>query len=98
MIKHVVCFKLKDNSNKAKEEAKKVLLGMKGNVPSIVDIAVGTDFLGSERSYDVILEVVLKDKQMLDVYQQDKYHCEVVKSYMHTHRVSSVAIDYEMDE
>ncbi len=97
MIKHVVCFKLKDNSNFAKEEAKNVLLGMKGKVPSITNIEVGTDFLGSARSFDVILVITLKDKEMLEVYQNDKYHCEVVKPYMHSHITNSVAIDYEID-
>ena len=55
MIKHVVCFKLADNSDEKKAEAKKILLSMDGNVPSLRGIEVGTDFLGSARSYDVIL-------------------------------------------
>ena len=33
MIKHIVCFKLKDNSPAACEQAKEVLMGMKDNVP-----------------------------------------------------------------
>lgn len=32
MIKHVVCFKLADNSYEKKAEAKKILLSMDGNV------------------------------------------------------------------
>ena len=57
MIKHIVCFKLKDNSAENCEKAKEVLLSMKGNVPMIKDIEVGIDFLHSERSYDIILQV-----------------------------------------
>ena len=57
MIKHVVCFKLKDGGKK--EEAKKVLLSMEGKVPTLRGIEVGTDFLGSPRSYDVFLGVLL---------------------------------------
>ena len=45
MIKHVICFKLKDNSPAACEKAKEVLMSMKGNVPTVKDIAVGIDFL-----------------------------------------------------
>lgn len=96
MIKHVVCFKLKDSSLQAKEDAKRVLMSMKGQVPLIKDISVGIDFLGSDRSYDVILEVVLESADVLDDYQNDKYHCEVVKKYMHDVRSSSVAIDFEI--
>lgn len=51
MIKHVVCFSLKDKAKK--EEAKALLLSMRGRVPAAKEIEAGTDFLGSARSYDV---------------------------------------------
>ena len=95
MIKHIVCFKLKDNSYEKCLEAKEVLLSMKGNVSLLVDINVGIDFLHSERSYDIILETVFNTKEDLQLYQVDKYHCEIVKKYMHAVRESSIAIDYE---
>lgn len=69
MIKHIVCFKLKDNSPQKKQEAAEKLLSMEGKVPMIKAIEVGTDFLGSERSYDVILQVTLESRKMLDAYQ-----------------------------
>lgn len=94
MIKHIVCFKLKDNSLPECEKAKEVLLSMKGKVPQLRDITVGIDFLHSERSYDLILEVVLDDEAALESYQNDPYHCSVVKKYMHAVRESSVAVDY----
>ena len=94
MIKHIVCFKLIDNSVSAKEETRDVLLSMKGKVPQIVDIEVGMDFLSSPRSYDIILQVTLESRQALDAYQIDEYHCSVVKKYMHAHISSSVAVDY----
>ncbi len=97
MIKHIVCFKLKDNSPAQCEKAKEVLLSMKGSVPLLRDIAVGVDFLHSERSYDVILEVVLDDEAALEAYQHDPYHCSVVKTHMHAVRESSIAIDYVLD-
>ena len=94
MIKHIVCFKLKNGEdvNKAKE----VLLSMKGNVPLIRDIEVGVDILHSERSYDLILSVVLDDMNALEEYQNDPYHVDVVKAHMHKVRESSVAIDFEI--
>lgn len=95
MVKHIVCFKLKDNSPAAKEEAKRRLLSMQGNVPVIKEIEVGTDFLGSERSYDVILLVTLANRQALEAYQNDSYHCAYVKPYMHEKRSASVSVDYE---
>lgn len=94
MIKHIVCFKLKNGEdvNKAKE----VLLSMKGNVPLIRDIEVGVDVLHSERSYDLILSVVLDDMKALEEYQNDPYHVNVVKTHMHKVRSASVAIDFEI--
>ena len=96
MIKHIVCFKLNDSSEAAKNEAKEVLLSMVGNVPTVKAIEVGTDFLGSARSYDIILQVTLEDRNALEVYQNDQYHCDVVKKYMHAHVSSSVAVDYDI--
>ena len=95
MIKHVVCFKLKEGESP--EKAKEVLLSMKGNVPMLRDIEVGTDLLHSERSYDVYLSVILDDMKALEEYQKDPYHVNVVKKYMHAHVETSVAVDYEID-
>lgn len=94
MIKHVVCFKLKEGEdvNKAKE----VLLSMKDNVKLIKEIEVGVDVLHSERSYDLILSVVLDNMKSLEEYQNDPYHVNVVKTYMHNVRQSSVAVDFEI--
>ena len=94
MIKHIVCFKLKDNTEENCLKAKEVLLSMQGNVPQIREIEVGVDFLHSERSYDIILQVVLDDAKALEDYQNDPYHCSVVKTYMHSVREARVAVDY----
>ena len=95
MLRHIVCFKLKDNSPEECQKAKDVLMSMKGKVPMIKQIEVGIDFLHSERSYDIILQVTL-EKSELDNYQNDPYHCSVVKKHMHSVRESSVAVDYEI--
>lgn len=94
MIKHIVCFKLKDGEdvNKAKE----ILLSMKDNVPMLRDIQVGVDILHSERSYDLYLSVVVDDMKALEEYQNHPYHVDVVKMHMHKVRKSSVAVDFEI--
>lgn len=94
MIKHVVCFKL--NEGESAEKAAEVLLGMQGNVPEIIEMEVGTDFLHTARSYDVYLSVTVKDEKSLESYQKDAYHCEVVKKYMHAVTNVSVAVDFEI--
>ena len=94
MIKHIVCFKLKDNSPQECEKAAEILRSMEGNVSLLRGIEVGVDFLHSPRSYDVILQVMLDDEKALDDYQKDEYHCSVVKEHMHRVAERSVAIDY----
>lgn len=94
MIKHIVCFKLKDNSKKNVDKTAEILMSMKGKVDLIRDIEVGVDFLHSERSYDIILQVTLDDEKALEDYQNDPYHCDVVKKHMHAVREASVAVDY----
>lgn len=96
MIKHIVCFKLKDNSKENCEKTAEILRSMEGRVDLLRGIEVGIDFLHSERSYDILLEVLLDDAKALEEYQKDEYHCSVVKAHMHAVRESSVAVDYEI--
>ena len=49
------------------------------------------------RSYDVILQVLLDDMAALDAYQQDPYHCGVVKKHMHAVAENSIAMDYTVE-
>ena len=92
MVKHIVCFKLKDR--KKCEEAKEILLSMRGKVPTAQEIEVGVDFLGSARSYDVFLSVTVRDGQALTEYQNDPYHVGVVQKFMHEETENSVAVDF----
>ncbi len=94
MVKHIVCFKIKEEYKNRLEEAKQTLLSMEGNVPMLKKIIVGIDFLHSERSYDLILETWFEKREDLDNYQKDPYHCSVVKKLMHEIREASIAIDY----
>ena len=80
MIKHTVCFKLKDNSPEECNKAAQILRSMEGNVELLREIEVGVDFLHSPRSYDIILQVLLDDEKALEEYQKDEYHCSVVKN------------------
>lgn len=96
MIKHIVCFKLKDNSEEMLAKTYLTLMSMKDNVPMIKDIEVGVDFLHSPRSYDIFLAVTLESREDLDKYQQDAYHVEVVKKHMHAVMENSVALDFDI--
>lgn len=94
MIKHIVCFKLKDDSEESKKKAKEIIMSMVGNVPMLRGLEAGTDFLCSPRSYDVILQALLDDENALEAYQNDPYHAGVVKKYLGEAAKASIAIDY----
>ena len=76
------------------EKARDVLLGMKGRIPQLRHLEVGTDVLHSERSYDIALVTKFDSLEELETYQKHPVHVEVAK-YMTSVRESSVAVDYE---
>lgn len=92
MIRHIVCFKLKQGESA--EKAAEVLRSMSGNVPLVRELEVGVDILHSPRSCDVVLSVLLDDEKALCEYQEDAYHCGVVKKHMHAVTESSTSADY----
>ncbi len=96
MIKHIVCFKMKEGCSA--EEAKQMLLSMREHEQTALSVEVGIDGLRSPRSYDLILQVTLAGWEELNAYQTAGYHAKVVKPYMHgvVQTEKSVAIDYEI--
>lgn len=96
MIKHVLFVKLKDYSPENAEALRDKFLTMRGNVPCALEVNAAVDFLRSERSYDVILEVSLASKEALEEYQHDPFHCQQIKPYVHSVRSGSAAVDYEI--
>ncbi|MCX9010127.1 MAG: Dabb family protein [Candidatus Methanoperedens sp.] len=94
MITHIVLFKLKDRNPKSVEKARNVLLGMRGKIPQLRHLEVGTDVLHSGRSYDIALIIRLDSLEVLQAYQNHPVHIEVAK-YMTAARKSAVTVDYE---
>ena len=77
MVKHVLFVKLKDNSQQECQKLKELFLSMKEKVEAIRDLQVGIDFLHSDRSYDVVLEIVLDSPAALEEYQAHPYHADI---------------------
>ena len=95
MVKHIVLFKLKDTSEESCLEAAKILESMRENINYIRELEVGRDFLHSPRSFDIYLSVVVDNADALAEYQDDAYHCDVVKAYMKDAAEKTVCIDFE---
>lgn len=95
MIKHIVCYKLLNPSAEVLAKAEETFLSMKGRIDEIRELAVGIDKLRSPRSYDMVLEVVFDDFEAMKNYQNNPYHVNVVKKYMHSVVDKSVSVDFE---
>ena len=94
MIKHIVFFKLKENSEKSKKEVEQKLLSLKEKVKEIVSLEVGLNFSDEDRAYDLSLIVELKSKEDLYSYAKDSYHQEVI-SFIKTKVIDTKVVDYE---
>lgn len=96
MVKHIVNFKLADYSKEKCEQARDLILSMRDKVPTVKDVQAHIDELHSERSFDIMLEVLVEDWNALDEYQVDPYHCNIVKKFLGSVSETSFAFDYEV--
>jgi hypothetical protein len=94
MLTHVVLFKLKDPGPESIAEAVARLESMRGQIPSLQDLEVGTDVIGSGRSYDIALIARLTDRDGLEVYRDHPLH-QPVLAYLQEAVATSVAVDFE---
>jgi hypothetical protein len=97
MITHVVLFKLKDRSPQSIEKARDLLVGMKGKIPQLHHLEVGTDVLHSERSYDIALITKFDSMDDLATYQAHPVHVKV-SDYIMSAKESSIVVDFESDK
>jgi hypothetical protein len=79
MIKHIVFFKLNDNSEKNKKLVKDKLLTLKDNIKVLKHIEVGINFAKEDRAYDLALITEFESKEDLDAYALDQFHQNVIK-------------------
>ena len=95
MIKHIVMFKLSEKTPENMEYAIKSLKSLEGNIETLKAIEIGSDFLESERSYDIVLTAQFDNQEDLKIYAQHKNHLPVVK-IMRSLCTSSVVVDYKI--
>lgn len=100
MIKHIVCWKLKDEHNGlSKNEMalsiKNQLEALNGKIEGLIQLEVGIDFLHSPESADLVLYSEFTDKAALDYYQQHPLH-KAVMPYIADARNERRVVDYEI--
>ena len=94
MVKHIVFFKLTDNSDKNKELVKKKLLSLQGEVDVLQNIEVGINFTDEDRAYDIALLTDFKNEDDLKTYANHPCHLEIV-AFIKTVANSSKVVDFK---
>ncbi len=92
MVRHIVMWKLRDKAESA--EIKVRLEALAGNIPGLLSIEVGIDFLESEQSADLVLIAELENRQALEVYQNHPAHQAVVP-LVKAAAIARTVIDYD---
>ena len=95
MVKHIVMFKLSEKTPENMERAISSLQSLEGNIEKLNSIEIGTDFLESDRSYDIVLTAEFESKDGLEIYGGHKNHLPVVK-IMRSICSNSTVVDYEV--
>ncbi|MDD4290751.1 MAG: Dabb family protein [Clostridia bacterium] len=95
MVKHVVLYKLIDGSEEGRKKVVDTLTSMRGKIDELVRIEAGSDFLNSDRSFDVALVCCFKDRDALRIYQTHPVHLPV-KAFMKGAVERSVSVDFEI--
>ena len=93
MVKHIVMFKLKENSKVNQDHALSALRSLKGRIESLRLIEVGLDFNKSERAYDIVLTTHFDDEAGLSEYASHPKHLPVIDT-MRDLCSSSIVVDY----
>lgn len=93
MLKHIVLYKLKDNSEKQKQLLKEKFYSMKGNVPQLRLIEAGGNIIESERAFDFALICDFDSREDLEGYLEHPFH-QKVREYVRSVIEKSHSVDF----
>jgi len=99
MIKHIVCWKFKEEAEgRSKQEnmawVKEHLTALVGQVPSLVSLEIGENIVESDMAYDMGLICTFQDLEGLKAYKVDPRHQEISR-YVAKIREGRVSVDWE---
>lgn len=94
MLRHIVMYKLKEPTEANKKALVEMFKSMRGNIDELQGVEAGSDILGTERSFDVVLVTTFDDIDDYYAYQESEYHVNVMKKYVYSVIEKAVAVDY----
>lgn len=94
MIKHIVFFKLEDNSEHNKQDIKNKFMSMNGKIEVLKNLEVGVNFSTEERAFDLALSCDFETKEDLQTYATHPVHLPIV-AYLKSINTVTKIVDYE---
>ena len=94
MVRHIVFFKLEDNSEANKQDIKNRFMGMNGKIEGKKNLEVGLNFSTEERAFDMALSCDFENKDELKIYASHPAHVVVV-NYIKSINTITKIVDYE---
>lgn len=94
MVRHIVFFKLEDNSEANKKDIKARFMDMEGKIEGMQNLEVGLNFSTEERAFDMALSCDFEDKEGLKVYATHPVHVAIV-TYLKSINTVTKVVDYE---
>ncbi|MDR3630157.1 MAG: Dabb family protein [Desulfocapsaceae bacterium] len=100
MIKHIVCWKLRNRTKPLEENAdaaaiKTALEGLRGKIPGLLHLEVGFDFSGKDTAGDIVLYSEFESKEALLAYPEHPAHV-AVGTIVRPRTCERRMIDYEI--
>ena len=99
MIRHIVSWKLKAETEDAKavaaEEISSALTGLVGRIPEIVSLTVARNIAYPEKNFDVVLIADFETLDGLDAYQVHPEHIKAA-GVVGAHVSARAAVDFEV--
>ncbi|MDD3342728.1 MAG: Dabb family protein [Sulfurospirillaceae bacterium] len=94
MVRHIVFFKLVDNSEANKSDIKNRFMSMEGKIDGMQNLEVGINFSTEERAFDLALSCDFVDKEGLKFYATHPVHVAIV-TYLKSINTVTKVVDYE---
>jgi flavin reductase (DIM6/NTAB) family NADH-FMN oxidoreductase RutF len=95
-VKHVVLFRLKENTPENVKTFQTALNGLRNTVPQIRELEIGANIVPSERAYDLALVTRFDSVEDMKAYQSHPDHVKVLEEVIRPLSASIIAADYEI--
>jgi hypothetical protein len=99
MLKHIVCWKIKETDGVSKEEnllkMKSLLESIPSQISEIIDLEVGINVAVADTAFDISLYSSFRDQGALEAYQKHPAHVEV-GNFIKSVAIGRAVVDYNM--